>query len=402
MNNQQHLFWGKQPVPQSEKNVIKAGPLLISDKQIISNHFARLPENFQWSSFDVFDEKDLSELTDFLAENYISSEDQKFRLIYHKEFLQWALTPPGYKRKWHISIRDGNKLIAFISCIPATISSTDIHDLIPLVNFLCVHKEYRSKRLTPFLITETVRQVDLTNITRYHPAQFLYTVNTALPTKICNTNFFYRPLNIKKLMNSGFLTSELEISNIYELFPTLTIQNKDSVNWQPLTTSYLKQTHQHLQNHLNKYTLHIDFSEKEFLHWFWDRKHNFSDIISVGEKETINYLTNNTLKSPVRCWVNIVNKEIIGFFSYYVLNSENIKIAYVFYHTLNLTEAIQEVFTKNHDNVDIIAILNIANRESTIQDLNFYMGDKKSSLNYHFYNWETPPIHPNQINLNFF
>ena len=40
---------------------------------------------------------------------------------YSKEFLRWALTPPGWKAVWHLAIRNSKKgdLIAFISGIPA-------------------------------------------------------------------------------------------------------------------------------------------------------------------------------------------------------------------------------------------------------------------------------------------
>ena len=43
-----------------------------------------------------------------------------FRFDYSVKFLQWALTPPGYKKDWLFGVRGGkkNKLYGFISGIP--------------------------------------------------------------------------------------------------------------------------------------------------------------------------------------------------------------------------------------------------------------------------------------------
>jgi len=45
------------------------------------------------------------------------------------------------------------------------------------INFLCVHKKLRSKRLTPVLIKEVTRRVNLQNIW-----QAIYTAGVVLPT----------------------------------------------------------------------------------------------------------------------------------------------------------------------------------------------------------------------------
>jgi glycylpeptide N-tetradecanoyltransferase len=45
------------------------------------------------------------------------------------------------------------------------------------INFLCVHKKLRSKRLTPVLIKEVTRRVNLTDVW-----QAIYTAGVVLPT----------------------------------------------------------------------------------------------------------------------------------------------------------------------------------------------------------------------------
>ena len=47
------------------------------------------------------------------------------------------------------------------------------------VNFLCVHKKLRSKRLAPVLIKEVTRRINLSNVW-----QAIYTGGVVLPTPI--------------------------------------------------------------------------------------------------------------------------------------------------------------------------------------------------------------------------
>jgi len=49
------------------------------------------------------------------------------------------------------------------------------------INFLCVHKKLRSKRMAPVLIREITRRVNLENI-----FQALYTAGVKLPTPIAS------------------------------------------------------------------------------------------------------------------------------------------------------------------------------------------------------------------------
>lgn len=92
---------------------------------------------------------------DLLALHYVEDDDNMFRFNYSREFLEWALQPPGFRPDWHLGVRvAGNqKLVAFITAIPATVRvpSGQAQPMVE-INFLCVHKKLRSKRLAPVLI----------------------------------------------------------------------------------------------------------------------------------------------------------------------------------------------------------------------------------------------------------
>jgi glycylpeptide N-tetradecanoyltransferase len=67
------------------------------------------------------------------------------------------------------------------------------------INFLCVHKSLRTKRLATVLIKEVTRRVNLHNIW-----QALYTAGVLIPVPISKTTYWHRSLNPKKLVEVGF------------------------------------------------------------------------------------------------------------------------------------------------------------------------------------------------------
>ena len=81
-----------------------------------------------------------------------SGRDRRFN--YSKEFLRWALQPPGFLKDWHVGIRvrASGKLVAFISAVPAQMKLKQATVPMVDINYLCVHKKLRSKRLAPVLI----------------------------------------------------------------------------------------------------------------------------------------------------------------------------------------------------------------------------------------------------------
>ncbi len=67
------------------------------------------------------------------------------------------------------------------------------------INFLCVHKTIRAKKLAPILISEVTRRVNLKN-----QWQAIYTSGKNLPTPFCRSTYYHRSLNPKKLIEIKF------------------------------------------------------------------------------------------------------------------------------------------------------------------------------------------------------
>lgn len=198
-----HRFWGTQPVPQHADTIDADGPIEPdkADDEIRKAPLP-LPKEYEWCLVDVTDEDELRELYTLLTENYVEDDDAMFRFDYSASFLKWGLQPPGWKKDWHLAVRvkEGKrKLVAFISAIPSTIRVREHQKPMVEINFLCVHKKLRSKRLAPVLIKEITRRVHLTGV-----FQAVYTAGVLLPKPVSSCRYYHRSINPKKLVETGF------------------------------------------------------------------------------------------------------------------------------------------------------------------------------------------------------
>lgn len=179
-----------------------------------------LAPGFEWSDLDTADPSQIDELYHLLHQNYVEDDSEAFRFRYSPQFLAWALRPPGHRPEWSIGVRASTttatspsqqsndndttkpkkgKLLGFISAVPATMGVSGKNVPMVEINFLCVHKRLRSKRLAPLLIKEVTRRVNLQGIW-----QAAYTAGVVLPVPISEARYWHRPLAPKKLVDVGF------------------------------------------------------------------------------------------------------------------------------------------------------------------------------------------------------
>lgn len=201
-----HKFWKTQPVMKpTDAPVVKSDQegsieASVPPEQVRQEPYP-LPADFEWVMIDVDNEGELKEVYDLLSANYVEDDDATFRFDYSPEFLHWVLKHPGYQKTWHIGVRVAStkKLVAFISGIPHELRVREKSYQSTEINFLCVHKKLRSKRLAPVLIKEVTRQCHLTGV--FHA---IYTVGSVLPTPVSCSRYYHRTINAKKLAEIGF------------------------------------------------------------------------------------------------------------------------------------------------------------------------------------------------------
>ncbi|KAF8623496.1 hypothetical protein AX15_006279 [Amanita polypyramis BW_CC] len=404
----EHRFWATQPVPQygdasptGDDGYIEPPK---NHDEIRKEPFPLLKE-FEWSAIDINDPKQNKELYDLLSANYVEDDDAAFRFNYSSDFLKWALRPPGYHKEWHIGVRvaSNKKLVAFISGVPVTIRVRENTVQATEINYLCVHKKLRSKRLAPVLIKEVTRQVHLKGI-----FQAIYTAGIVVPTPITVCRYYHRSLNVQKLVETKFCYVPR----------SMTLARMIRVNKPPATTYIpgLREAEDHdlpeltelFTKYMERFSLVPVFSTEEIRHHLLGGK-GTGKVGDGGVGRREGQVT----------WCYVVedpqSHRITDFFSFYSLPSTVIggakypviEAAYLYYYgteaafTPNaekdrtLQKRLQSligdalVVAKGAD-FDVFNALTLMDNVSFLKDLKFAEGD--GFLNFYLYNWRTNPL----------
>jgi glycylpeptide N-tetradecanoyltransferase len=387
--DKRHMFWETQPVrhhKDGENQEQMEGaidvPQQISD---IKQEPYNLPSNYEWCVCDVTNDRTMKEVYALLSNNYVEDDDNMFRFDYSVQFLRWALQPPGYFPDWHIGVRAkaSKKLVAFITGIPARVHVHGKLVFMAEINFLCIHKKLRAKRLAPVMIKEVTRRIHLENIW-----QATYTAGVVLPVPIATCQYWHRSLNPKKLIDVGFsrLAPRMTMSRTVKLYrlPEETL----TPGFRAMEKQDVPAVTQLLQGYLSKFIIAPDFSE--------------------GDVEYLLLPIKNVVNSYV-----IENPEshiITDFCSFYTLpstiidsmNHTQLKAAYLYYNVATVTPLVQLMndilIIAKLSNYDVFNALDIMHNESFLKDLKFGPGD--GHLHYYLYNYSlSAPVKPLELGL---
>lgn len=380
-----HAFWDTQPMAQGEQAELPEGPIVPNKtKDEIRAEPYNMPPGFEWSTLDIMEAEQREELYVLLANNYVEDDDALFRFDYSKEFLEWALTPPGYTNDLLLGVRasTSNKLVAFISAVPANVrvQSTSKLDVVE-INFLCVHKKLRSKRLAPVLIKEITRRVNQSGV-----FQAVYTAGVVLPVPVASARYFHRSLNPKKLVNVGFsrISPRMTMARMQKLFKVAKVPKHNLVE---MKEEHVDGVHQLLMKYLeSKFLLHVNFSKEEVAHWLLPRASVINTYVLVDEND----------KSKVTDMVSFYHlpSTILG-------KDETLYAAYSYYNvatTMDLTDLMRDaLILANATGIDVFNALNLMENETFLTELKFGKGD--GNLQYYVYNWSSPTMKPADVGL---
>jgi glycylpeptide N-tetradecanoyltransferase len=254
-----HKFWNTQPMPGNEKAIADVdvddhGPIdPNTDIMKVRQEPLNMPAGFEWCSIDIMDPTQAQEVYKLLNENYVEDDECMFRFDYSVPFLQWALTPPNYRQDWHVGVRATNsgKLMGCITAIPAHIRIYDVVQDMVEINFLCVHKKLRTKRLAPVLIKEITRRVNVTG--RW---QAVYTAGVYLPKPIGLSRYYHRSLQPKKLIDIRF-SSLPPKETLANHLKRLKLPDRPVHPLRPMTAADVPRVHELIQEHLKRYRIYI-------------------------------------------------------------------------------------------------------------------------------------------------
>ncbi|KAK4977465.1 glycylpeptide N-tetradecanoyltransferase [Elasticomyces elasticus] len=382
---------GKAVPPTEDKF---EGPIQEVDIDKVSKKPIKLIDGFEWVELDLEDAKELEEVYDLLSNHYVEDDESMFRFNYSTAFFRWALKAPGWRREWHVGVRaaTSRKLVAFISGIPISLRVREHVLQTSEINFLCIHKKLRAKRLAPVLIREITRRCNLVGI-----FQAIYTAGVVLPTPVSTCRYFHRALDWEKLHAVGFSPLPPNSTPLRQKLKYKLPDTTGTPNLRPMEAADVPAVLDLLKRYLKRVDLAQEFTEEELVHWLLDKQ--------IGSKDQV-------------VWSYVVEKEkgkgITDFFSFYCLEStviqggkhSIIRAAYLFYY------ATDAAFEKQDNDSALKARLNALIKDAlilakkarfdvfnalTLLDNPLFLtqqlfGPGDGQLHYYLYNWRTPKI----------
>ncbi|XP_667560.1 N-myristoyltransferase [Cryptosporidium hominis TU502] len=422
-----HKFWNTQPVVQNDDSSTEYsfGPIEI-EPDSFRKEIYKLPDGFSWFDCNLWDieSQDFEDTYQLLKDHYVEDDDSQFRFNYSKEFLRWALCVPGQKKNWLVGVRvnETKKMVGFISAIPIKVR---IHNCImntSVVNFLCVHKKLRSKRLAPVLIKEITRRIRCEKI-----FQSIYTCGKNITKPFTIGTYWHRIINVKKLLETGFIgiPRNMTMSSLikYHRIPA----DKRIEGFRPSVDSDAEQICKLFENYFMKYkdisneTMNNKINYDEINHskelgkqayMKLDKIEDLQDKIIIHQcfnVEDVKHYFTNIDKVIVTYVRENKNKEITDLFSFFIIESTvinnerfpTINIAYSYFNianTCSLKELFNEmIITAKNNNCDAFNTLDLMQNLQVIQDNKFIIGTGK--LRYYVFNWKIPQISPSNVGI---
>lgn len=169
---------------------------------------AALPSGFEWCRIDAGDPVHLRELVAFLKANYIEATNAmgaQYRMQITTEFMEWCLNTPYNLLDGVIGIRAtaSGKLMAFLSCTPMHTLFKQAPLCCTHVNFLCVHRKLRNKRILPTIVREAARMGMVHDI-----PQGAYTSERLLHEPIAVCRYHLRVLDPVAVARTDFVDAQ--------------------------------------------------------------------------------------------------------------------------------------------------------------------------------------------------
>ncbi|OBA24105.1 N-myristoyl transferase [Metschnikowia bicuspidata var. bicuspidata NRRL YB-4993] len=385
-----HKFWNTQPVPALGEEVQSEGPI---DRAKTAQDVPATPlpllAGFEWATVDIDVPAQLDEVYRLLHDHYVEDQDATFRFKYSQAFFRWALQPPGWRRDWLVGVRVQGRgtLVAFVAAVPVTLKLAGPGATVPAVeiNFLCVHKKLRSKRLAPVLIREITRRVN-----RHGVWHALYTAGVVLPSPVATCRYTHRPLDWAKLHDVGFLPlppgqTKASMAARYTLAPA-----PRTPGFRPMEAADLDQVFDLLHAYQQRFQMVQVFGKAELAHWL---------------------LGGECGGAVVKAYVVERAGRICDFVSYYLLPFSvldhavhtELGVAYLFYYATDSHTAAPPVYqarltglvtdaliTARAFGVDVFNALTCQDNTLFIDAAKFGPGD--GLLHYYLFNYRAKPI----------
>lgn len=231
-----------------------------------------------------------------------------------------ALMSPGWKKEWHVGVRasKSRKLVASICGVPTELRVRTERIKVTEINFLCIHKKLRSKRLTPILIKEITRRCYIHGI-----YQAIYTGGVILPTPVSSCRYYHRSLNWLKLFEVGFSPLPRGSTKSRQVAKNHLPSNTSTPGLRPMELKDVDAVFDLLERYMRRFDLNQAFTRDEIEHWLVYKEE------TAKEQVVWSYVVENP-----------ETHKITDFFSFYNLEStvinhpkhDAVRAAYLYYY----------------------------------------------------------------------
>jgi glycylpeptide N-tetradecanoyltransferase len=372
-----YKFWKTQPVMGLEDYPIQSKQL---QTLVVPDEPYKLPENFEWKEINLNNDEDMDQVCELLQKYYLEDVHEKFRLLYSKSHLRWALGTTGFFIG--VMIKDKNTLCGVVSGKPIKIQVHDKETDSGDVNFLCVHPKFREKGLAKVLIKEITRRFSINGL-----QSGFFTTEKYVLSPVGEASYYHRPINYLKLHKTNFTSLQDDVT-LDEAIQAFRILYKPDSNYKLLNDSQYEEAHNLYCTYVEKYNLYQKYSYDEFLETY----KNSSLVSTYGifdEGKMVDFAS--YYKLP-----------------YYVVASETkvdipkqINAGYLLMYTSNETTQLNIfrnlVALASNENLDVFNATNIMENDIVLFDPNNKFVTGSGKLYYNLYNWECPLMNSAQI-----
>ena len=272
-------------------------------------------------------------------------------------------------------------MVGFIAGIPIKVCIHGYDIELAEVDFLCVKKEFRNKRLAPLLIKEVSRRIHLRD-----KWWAVYTSGTMLPKPFAETTYYHRNLNVKKLVDVHFtyLPHNMNMARAKNLYKLPTELPFDG--FRPMQEKDVDQVYVLLENFEKQFKVHGYYDKALVKHWFLPRKQVVYSYVRENKENVItDFISFYSLPSSILQHENY--KKLMAAYSFFNINT-----------TLSVKEIMKcALILAKNEGFDVFNCLNIMHNEEAFTDLLFGKGGGK--LKYYFWNFVCPYTEPKDLSL---
>lgn len=416
------LFWSKEPVGKldhvdNEMRVIEKNLKIIPPQ---------IPSVLYLTQIDLKSDQELANLEKFMDEHGMVDMAGITKIFYPKSLIRWYLSQ-NQSFNCCLKVRESNKIAGFIAGVKRSVNIGQKTVEMGEIVFLCVHKKYHGKKLTPMLF-QTIKQ-KFAEINVFcgigGTERFIY-------QPLTEYRLYSRPLNVDKLLKLKLVPTPAK-KDFDKFYQYLTINKTRLVKgMRPMKLEDVDQVCELFAQQKKKYHVTCNWTQETIKNTFLNNSviHSFvveipeEDLLTVDPDEIRDQITQSlTHKTPDIHKIDLepeekkiilkqeVKKElkIADFVSYYTTHSriinnseyEYLNEAYLYYCCLNETvigKLLNDLVADAAENKnDVFSVFDTMNLDRYLDENEYYPSQNNFYL--YAYNYQTPIFKTEQVNF---